>query len=126
MRGGGVGTSGRGGTAGLGGDVGKSLRGGTFGVVLAAGGTFPDTDLAVDALAVLVDLTVVVVTLATGFTVEVGRGVVVVVVVVVLSSLSFDLKNPVNPLKNPFFFVVVSGASVVVVVVVVRATGGKG
>lgn len=46
-------------------------------------------------------------------------------VVVVDSVLSFDLKMPVNPLKNPFFFVVVSGCAVVVVVVVL-ATGGSG
>lgn len=45
---------------------------------------------------------------------------------VVVVSLSFDLNNPVKPLKNPFFFVVVSGSSVVVVVVVVRVTGGRG
>lgn len=48
-----------------------------------------------------------------------------VVVVVVDSVLSFDLKMPVNPLKNPFFFVVVSGCTVVVVVVVL-GTGGSG
>lgn len=48
-----------------------------------------------------------------------------VVVVVVDSVLSFDLKMPVNPLKNPFFFVVVSGCTVVVVDVVL-GTGGSG
>lgn len=66
-------------------------------------------------LTTLVDFTVVVVTLATTFWVVVGRCV-VVVVVEVSTSLSFDLKNPVMPLKKPFFLVVVSGASVVVVV----------
>lgn len=43
---------------------------------------------------------------------------------VVVVSLSFDLKNPEIPLKNPpFFLVVSSGAGVVVVG---RVTGGKG
>jgi hypothetical protein len=62
---------------------------------------------------------VVVVVVVTGF---------FVVVVVVVVSLSFPLKNPEIPLKNPpFFFVVVSGATVVVVVVVgVVRIGGRG
>lgn len=67
-----------------------------------------------EGVLILVDFTVVVVTLATIFWVVVGRC--VVVVVEVSTSLSFDLKNPVMPLKKPFFLVVVSGASVVVVV----------
>jgi hypothetical protein len=58
---------------------------------------------------------VVVVGVVAGFFV-VGASVVVV-------SLSFDLNNPVNPLKKPFFLVVDSGAGVVVVG---RVTGGKG
>lgn len=56
--------------------------------------------------------------------VDLALDVVVVGADVVDSVLSFDLKIPVNPLKNPFFFVVVSGC--VVVVVVVRGTGGSG
>lgn len=65
----------------------------------------------------------VVLTVVTIFLVVVGC---CVVVDVVELSLSFDLKKPVMPLKNPFFFVVLSGSSVVVVVVVVRVIGGKG
>lgn len=83
-------------------------------------GMFDGTDFAVDVLMTLVDFAVDVVT---DFFVVVGRW---VVVVELSASLSFDLKKPVIPLKNPFFFVVVSGDSVVVVVVVVRTTGGKG
>jgi magnesium-transporting ATPase (P-type) len=62
------------------------------------------------ALAVLVGITAGI----TGFFVVVV--VVVVVLVVVLSSFEPPLKNPVRPLKNPFFFVVVSAVVVVVVV----------
>lgn len=111
---------------GLGGGVGESERGGTLGVET----TFGTTDFGVDGCT------------GTDFTVEGVKGtdfcVVVVVVVelvattflavdvsgaMVVVSLSFDLKSPVNPLKNPFFFFVVSsGASVVVVVF---AIGGK-
>jgi hypothetical protein len=78
------------------------------------------TDLTVDVITTLVDFTVEVVT---DFCVVVGR---CVVDVELSASLSFDLKKPLIPLKNPFFFVVASGAEVVVVVVVVRTTGGKG
>jgi hypothetical protein len=116
-------------TGGRVGGTGESLRGGTFGVETETtlGMSTRDGDLGVDggvgdvgtALAV-VDVTgtafaVVVVGVVAGFFV-VGASVVVV-------SLSFDLNNPVNPLKNPFFFVVDSGAGVVVVG---RITGGKG
>lgn len=119
------------------GGVGDSPRGGTLGVDttttfgmstldgLGVGGV-TGTDLAVVGVTgtgLGVDgvtgtdfaVVVVVVELVFGFGV-VGASVVVV-------SLSFDLNNPVSPLKKPFFFVVDSGAGVVVVG---RVTGGKG
>lgn len=114
----GIGNSERGGTFGVLVGIGNSERGGTLGVL---NGRFDEAGFTVVVLMVTVDFTVVGVTLANDFFVVVGSAVVV--------SLSFDfpLKNPVIPLKNPFFFVVASGASVVVVVVVVvgRATGGN-
>lgn len=108
-KGGDEGLGGTGGDEGLGGGGGgangKSERGGTFGVLCGA---------AVE-LTILVDFAVDGVTLATVFWVVVG-----LCVVEVSTSLSFDLKSPVMPLKNPFFFVVASGASVVVVVLGIK------
>lgn len=121
--------------AGLGGGVGESERGGTLGVETTMGISTRDdctagfgvegatgTDLAVDDVNgtdfAVVDVDVELV--ATDFLVV---GVVGGSWVVVVVSLSFDLKKPVIPLKNPFFFVVSSGTGVVVVGLV---TGGKG
>lgn len=109
----GIGNSERGGTFGV--LVVKSERGGTLGVLI---GTLDEGGFTVEVLKVTVDFTVVVANvLSKDFFVVEGCCVVVVV------SLSFDLppKNPVIPLKNPFFLVVVSGVSVVVVGLV---TGG--
>lgn len=86
------------GLGGLVGGIGDSERAGNLGVV-------DDVDWVV-----AIDLTL---------------AVVVVGADVVDSDLSFDLKIPVNPLKNPFFFVVVSGCAVVDVEVVL-VTGGSG
>ena len=70
------------------------------------------TDLTVDGV------------IGTAFAVELDTtGFLVVGASVVVVSLSFDLKIPENPLKNPFFFVVDSGSGVVVVGLVMGCKG---